>query len=44
MDKKILQEYIDACELVRETENDIRQLNKKKKTIVQTIMLFLKLI
>lgn len=36
MDKKILQEYIDACELVRETENDIRQLNKKKKTIVQT--------
>lgn len=36
MDKKILQEYIDACELVKETEKDIRRLNQKKKTVVQT--------
>lgn len=36
MDKRILQDYIDACELVKETEKDIRRLNQKKKTIIQT--------
>lgn len=36
MNKKILSDYIDACELIRETEEDIRKLNKKKKTVVQT--------
>lgn len=36
MDKRILQEYIDACELIKETESDIKKLRKKKKTIVQT--------
>ena len=36
VDKNILQEYIDACELVKETEKEIRKLNQKKKTIVQT--------
>ena len=36
MDKNILQEYIDACELVKETEKEIRKLNQKKKTIIQT--------
>ena len=36
MDKHILNDYIDACELVKETEADIRRLKKKKKTIVQT--------
>ena len=36
MDKAILQEYIDACELVKETEKEIRKLNQKKKTIIQT--------
>lgn len=35
MDKTILSEYIDACELVRETEKDIKRLERKKKTIVQ---------
>lgn len=35
MDKTILAEYIDACELVRETEKDIKRLEKKKKTIIQ---------
>lgn len=34
--KTILQEYIDACELVRETEKDIIRLHKKKRTIIQT--------
>ncbi len=36
MDKQILYDYIDACELIKETEADIKRLQKKKKTIVQT--------
>lgn len=34
--KKILEEYIDAVELIRETEEDIRKLERKKKTIIRT--------
>lgn len=36
MDKAILQDYIDACELAKETEIEIRKLNRKKRTVVQT--------
>lgn len=36
MDKHLLMEYIDACELIKETEADIRRLERKKKTIIQT--------
>lgn len=36
MEKHILQDYIDACELIKETEADIRKLKKKRKTIIQT--------
>ncbi len=36
MNKEILNDYIDACELIKETEKDIKRLQKKKKTIVQT--------
>lgn len=36
MDKSTLQDYIDACELIKETEQDIKKLQKKKKTIIQT--------
>ena len=36
MDKQILQDYVDACELIKETEQDIQRLSKKKKTIIQT--------
>ena len=36
MDESILYDYIDACELIKETEADIKRLQKKKKTIVQT--------
>ena len=36
MDKAILQEYMDACELVKETEKEIQKLNRKKKTVIQT--------
>lgn len=36
MDKRILADYIDACELIKETQEDIRKLNKRKKTVIQT--------
>ena len=36
MDKNILNDYIDACALVQETELYIRALKKKRKTIIQT--------
>ncbi|MBD5529704.1 MAG: RNA polymerase subunit sigma-70 [Lachnospiraceae bacterium] len=36
MNKRVLREYIDACELIKETEADIRRLTQKKKTIIQT--------
>ncbi len=33
MDKKILNDYIDACAVIRETEAEIRKLGKKKKLV-----------
>lgn len=36
MDKAILEDYIDACEQIRETEKEISTLKKKRKTIIQT--------
>ena len=30
MDKKILEDYIDACEFIKETEAEIKKLEKKK--------------
>ena len=36
MDKKILNDYIDACENIKETEEEIRKLKKRRKTIIQT--------
>ena len=36
MDKGILADYIDACELIKETEKDIKRLKKKRSTIIQT--------
>ena len=35
MDKEILVQYIDACELVKETEEEIRKIKNRRKTIVQ---------
>lgn len=34
--KNILEQYVDACRLIEETEEDIRRLRKKKKDIIQT--------
>ena len=36
MEKRILQDYMDACELVKETERDIHRLSQKKKMVIQT--------
>lgn len=36
INKSILQEYIDACELIKETKADIRMLRQKKSTVIQT--------
>lgn len=38
MDKHILNQYIDACALVKETEEDIRKLKKRRQTIVQGVV------
>lgn len=35
MDKAILEQYIDACELIKETETDIRRVKRQRKTILQ---------
>lgn len=34
MDKSILYQYIDACELVRETEREIQRLKQRRREIV----------
>lgn len=36
MDKRILNDYIDACENIKDTEKHIQKLKKQRKTIVQT--------
>lgn len=36
LNKEILKEYEDACKLIEETEADIKKLNKKKQSFVQT--------
>lgn len=35
MDKEILGQYIDACELVKDTEEEIRKLRKRRSQIQQ---------
>lgn len=35
MNKGALEQYIDACELIKETEADIRRVKKQRKTIIQ---------
>ena len=31
MDKSILEDYIDACEFIKETEAEIKRLKKKRR-------------
>lgn len=35
MNKKVLEEYIDACKLVEETEKDIQKLEKRQNMVQQ---------
>ena len=37
MDKRILNDYIDACEYIRETEAEIRSLKKSRKTVIDKV-------
>ena len=37
MDKNILNQYMDACALIRETEADIRELEKRKRTVQDSV-------
>lgn len=36
VDKKILEDYIDACEVIKDTEAEIKKLKRKKSTVIQT--------
>ncbi len=36
IDTGILNDYIDACAVIKETEEEIKKLKKKKRTILQT--------
>ena len=35
MDKSILYQYIDACELIKDTEKEIQKIKQKRRNIVQ---------
>ena len=38
LDKSILYQYIDACAMVKETEEEIRQIERQQKQIAQDIV------
>ena len=37
MEKSILEQYVDACELIRETEKDIRRLESKQHIVQDSV-------
>lgn len=37
MDKQILEDYIDACEFIKETEAEIKKLKKKRKIVIDKV-------
>lgn len=37
MDKKILEDYIDACEFIKETEAEIKRLKRKRKIVIDKV-------
>lgn len=37
MDKRILNDYIDACAYIRETEAEIRSLKRSRKTVIDKV-------
>lgn len=36
VDKKILEDYIDACAVLEQTEAEIKRLKRKQKTVIKT--------
>ena len=38
MDKQILYQYIDACELIKETEEEIRRIKRQRKRIEHDVV------
>lgn len=37
MNKNILNDYMDACEFIKETENEIKRLRKNKKVVIDKV-------
>lgn len=37
MDKNVLNDYIDACKFIEETEKEIKRLKKNKKTVIDKV-------
>lgn len=37
MDKSVLQDYMDACALIRETEKDIQKLQRRKRIVQDSV-------
>lgn len=37
MDKKILNDYIDACAYIKETESEIKSLKKSRRTVIDKV-------
>ena len=37
MDKRILNDYIDACAYIKETEAEIKSLKKSRKTVIDKV-------
>lgn len=37
MNKNILNDYIDACEFIKETEKEIKRLRKNKKVVIDKV-------
>lgn len=37
VDKKILNDYIDACAYIKETESEIKSLKKSRKTVIDKV-------
>ena len=37
MDKNILDQYMDACALIKETEADIQELKKRKRVVQDSV-------
>ena len=39
MDKTYLENYMDACEMIKETEAEIRRLEKQRRTVVSDMVI-----